>query len=321
MSEESFKIITEEEKQKYTNVVEKFCKSVDNLKKKLTIKIFILVFITLFIILISKVLPNIIWMIIIPMFFIGKNIGQNSFIFGYAGELRREVRRGYICQVITFVEGCYLDDEYGKAIRGFRIWLKAKPRYYYLTRLGYKYYTHEKTELEMYARKPKKVKIVFTKNTRLILDIVPLDLTTQEIKDNKGIFVNRVERNSDEENEKLEAMLNRQNYEITSRCIKFPINLVKHKSENYFYYCIDAYYKEILHKRSDREINIIANKIKDSTKVLIDEMEKISENSDIQLENQIKEVMNELIDEVIITKIHIDYVVSQTNDLRKFIIL
>lgn len=322
MEREHLKLISSEEKQKYLKVVEDYCKDIEKVKKRLIIKIIILSILVLTIALLHKYFPYIIYVIVIPTFIIGKNLGQNTFLFGYEEGVKRDVKHANISEVVTFVEGCYPDEGFAKSVPGHRKFLKINPRYYYLSRFGYRYHTHKKVDFEMYSGHALKVKIVFTTNTRLVLEITPVQLDKYDIRQNMPINVNGIIPVGETQDElKLNAVLNRQHYDVTSRYIKFPVNIVKHKSENYIYYVVDAYYKNIIHKRSERELNIIANKIKECIKECADKYDEILENLDDLLNKQIKINLNELIDEVEIAKINTTTVISKTNDLRKYIIL
>lgn len=67
------------------------------------------------------------WLIIIPMFFIGKNLGQNKPIIDVARLARKEMQNMMIVQDVVNIESCFVDKKFKHNYKSFL--LRMSKRY------------------------------------------------------------------------------------------------------------------------------------------------------------------------------------------------
>lgn len=306
----------------YKKVVKSYCDNLLKLKKGLAIKILCLISVIFYLIVLHATLPSFfdsakemvgfamfvhkysIWLILVPMFIIGKSLGQNLPAIGFAKEAVKEIDERIVGEFIDYIEGCYVDEEYKKLAPGERILLKIGKRYSLVSRDGYKYRISEPPDIKFYINKPVKVKITLALESNIVLKITEIKTKKYDLSDSQG----------QDMGSKLEMMEERNILEISTRKIELPTLVVKQRQENFVYMVIDIYYDQCLQVRGQREMNEIINELKKDIKTLLDETDEKVENIKKELDKIVINVFSKNLREIVIKKIESEYVVIKCEE-------
>ena len=330
---------TEKDKFKiYKQNLEQYCVGIDNFKRKLKIKIIILVAVTIYIALVSFVMkfhistlmettvtsiyggyievveetPTAIinfavlirdygtWFILIPMFFIGKNLGQNKYVIDIAKEARRDLNKRFFEEKIVYIESCILDEDYKKQFKNR--FLKLSKRYMLVSTMEDRYKILNEPDIKIYQGDPIKMKIVSTLNTGIVLELKILEREEYDVSD-KALDL--------DEEEKLNRFIRRKNVIWSARCIKLPCIAIKHKEKEFCYIAADVFYNGIALYKNEREMNIICRRIMLEVKKYIDNYDIIEKSIIEEAIDIVKNVIKRNIKDLDITKIDYDYIIKK----------
>lgn len=330
---------TEKDKIKiYKQNLEQYCVGIDNFKRKLKIKIIILVAVTIYIALVSFVMkfhvstlmetnvtsiydgyievvektPSAIinfaviirdygtWFILFPMFFIGKNLGQNKYVIDIAKEARRDFQKGFLEEEIVYIESCLLDSDYKKQFKNR--FLRLSKRYMLISTMEERYKILNEPDIKIYQADPIKAKIVCTLNTRIVLELKILEREEYDVND-KALDL--------DEEEKLNRFIRRKNVIWSARCIKLPCIAIKHKEKEFCYISADVFYNGIAIYKNEREMNIICRRVMLEVKKYIDNYDTIEKSTIEEAIDIVKNVIKRNIRDLDITKIDYDYIIKK----------
>lgn len=332
-------LYTEKDKLKiYKQNLDEYCVGIDNFKRKLKIKIIILIAITIYIALVSFAMkfqvstltevtvtsiydgyidvveknPDAIinfailikdygiWLILIPMFLIGKNLGQNKYVIDIAKEAERDINKGFFEEKIVYIESCILDEDYKRQFKNR--FLKLSKRYMLISTMEERYKILDEPDIKIYQGDPVKMKIVSTLNTGIVLEFKILEREEYDVSD-KVLDL--------DEEEKLNRFVRRKNAIWSSRCIKLPCIAVKHKENESFYIAADIFYNGLAVYKNERDMNIICRRVMLEIKKYIDNYDIIEQSTIDEIIDIIKNVIKRNIKGLDITKIDYDYIIKK----------
>lgn len=304
--------LSTEEYNKYSKAVDEYCLEIDKLKKKLIIKIVFLSMIILGIVICFYEKQTgmygktgLIW---IPMFFIGKNIGQNKKVLDIAGLARKEIRQMIIVEDVVNIESCFVDKTFNHNYRS--LFLRIPKRYILVSNKGERYLILNKPKQEFYMRDPILTKIIYTRESRVVVDM-------QIIKEEKYHQGADMELGIDEKIARIERITDTV---WTYKDIKLPYIKLRYREEYEVYFVIDVFYSGIVEIRNQRNMNIICRKISGKLKEYLYSCYSFEiENNKKEIGNIIIDILQSEIEELNVTNIKYDYVARKLEDNREYI--
>lgn len=240
------------------------------------------------------------WLIIIPMFFIGKNLGQNKYVIDIAKEARRDLNKRFFEEKIVYIESCLLDEDYKKQFKNR--FLKLSKRYMLVSTMEDRYKILNEPDIKIYQGDPIKMKIVSTLNTGIVLELKILEREEYDVSDKALDW---------DEEEKLNRFIRRKSVIWSARCIKLPCIAIKHKEKEFCYIAADVFYNGIALYKNEREMNIICRRVMLEVKKYIDNYDTIEKSTIEEAIDIVKNVIKRNIRDLDITKIDYDYIIKK----------
>lgn len=312
--EEKRKISTDEY-YKYNEVIEEYCSQIDRVRKMLWIKVVLLIMLIIVIVFILSVTPLGFyirkcaeWLIIIPMFFIGKNLGQNKPIIDVARLARKEMQNMMIVQDVVNIESCFVDKKFKHNYKSFL--LRMSKRYVLVSNKDEVYYIKKKPEQQFYLGDPVLVKLIYTMKSRIVVDYTIL----KEEKYNQGAD------NELDINEKIERIERFTKSEWSYKDVKLPYIKFTYNSEFDIYFMVDVFFNGIADINNDRKINLACRQIGKKIKLYLEKYDTLQiENHKEQIGKIIVNVLGNEIEQLDVKSVEYDYVIRKAEDSRKFI--
>lgn len=311
--------VSTDEYYKYNDVIEEYCSQIDRVRKAVWIKVAIFIILIIGIIFVARVMPLGYsigyytkkygeWLIIVPMFFIGKNLGQNKPIIDIAKLARKEMQNMMIAQDVVNIESCFVDKKFKHNYKS--LLLRMSKRYVLVSSKDEVYYILKKPEQQFYLGDPALVKLIYTMKSRIVVDYTIL----KEEKYNQGV---------DSEldiNEKIERIERFTKSEWSYKDVKLPYIKFTYKGEFDIYFMVDVFFNGIADINNDRRINLACRQIGKEIKLYLEKFDSL------QIENHKEQIgkiiINVLVNEMVqfdVKSVEYDYVIRKTKDSREFI--
>lgn len=317
---EKRRIVNTDDYYKYNNAIEEYCAEIERVRKIVWIKVAVLAVLCLIIVFGFRNLPSVRnwsefaaknfgqWIVMIPMFLIGKNLGQNKKIIDIAKTAKKEMKNMMIAEDVVSIESCFVDKTFAHNYRC--LFLRVSTRYVLVSDKDEHYYILKKPEQQFYIGDPSLVKIIYTVKSRIVVDY---NIIKGE-KYNQGVDTEL------DINEKIKRIERCTESVWTYKDVKLPYIKFTYNGEADVYFMADVFFDGTVDKKLDIEINITCRKIGNEIKKYLEDNDSVEiENHKEQIGKIITNVINNEMPILKIKSVEYDYVIRKREDGRKFI--
>lgn len=300
----------------YKKEIDNYCKEIERVRKIVWIKVSIYALIAVLILLIIQLLPSSFvyiknygkWIIIIPTFLAGKNLGQNKEIIDVSKLARKEIQNMLIAEDVVRIESCLLDKRFYKNYKW--LFLSVSKRFVLVSDKEVEYYILNYPEFEIHQANPALLKIEYMPKSRVVVGY-------KLLKEEKYVQGADNDLDIDEKIKRIER-----NTEIvwSYKDLKLPYIYFTYKYKIDVYLVVDVFFSGIPDIVSNIKINITCRKIRDNVQKYLEEFNDFEIDSHYEyIKKIITNTINEEIEDLNILDIEYDIVHKIRDDDRKYI--